>query len=71
MVDRAWIDRFRGFCHFHLCKVWTSIVGERPLSTGEAIRGPSKSSTALDPEPNGSNRPKRDIRTGLLHSIGC
>jgi hypothetical protein len=27
----AWADRFRGFCYFHLCKVWMSIVGERPL----------------------------------------
>jgi hypothetical protein len=25
-----------GFCHFHLCKVWTSIVGERPLSTAQS-----------------------------------
>ena len=34
MVDRAWIDRFRGFCYIRLCKVWMSIVGQRPLLAG-------------------------------------
>ncbi len=28
-VDRAWIDRFRGFCH-RLWKAWPSIAGECP-----------------------------------------
>ena len=36
MIDRAWIDRFRALCQFQLCKVWKSIVGERPLSTSVA-----------------------------------
>jgi hypothetical protein len=45
MVDRAWIDRFWGFCYLHLCKI-LSIVGEHGAPT-TAIRMSGPIRTAI------------------------
>jgi lipopolysaccharide/colanic/teichoic acid biosynthesis glycosyltransferase len=48
MVERAWIDRLSGFVMAVLCKVWMSIVGERPLLADSVEKVPSTDAAKID-----------------------